>query len=135
MPDVFLDTNVLLRHFLADHTDQSPRSSAFLARIERGEIRARIAETVIFEAVFTLERVYRQPKDLIREAFIAILDLPGIVLPGKRRFRRCFDIYVEHGVSFADAYHATLVETLGLDSIISFDRGFDRIPTIRRSEP
>jgi predicted nucleic acid-binding protein len=30
----FLDTNVLLRHFLDDHADHSPRATAYLQRID-----------------------------------------------------------------------------------------------------
>lgn len=131
----FLETNVFLRHLRQDHPDHSPRATAYLARIERGEIRARIAQTVIFETVFTLQRFYRQPKPAIRDAFLPLIELPGIVLPGKRRLRKAFGYYVDHNVSFADAYHAALVEHLKLDGIVSFDRDFDRIPGIQRLEP
>ena len=55
---MFLDTNILLRHLLQDHPEQSPRATAYLARIEEGELRARIADAVIFETVFALQRHY-----------------------------------------------------------------------------
>jgi predicted nucleic acid-binding protein len=71
---------------------------------------------VIFETVSTLQRFYRQPKAAIRDAF-----LPLIELPGKRRFRKVFANYVDHNVSFADAYHAVLIEHLNLDEIVTFD--------------
>jgi len=133
--DLFLDTNVLLRHLLQDEPGQSARATAFLKRVERGELQVRLADTVIFEAVFTLQRQYRQPKDKIRNALLPLLELPGIVLPGKRRFRKVFDLYVERNLPFADAYHATLMEHLGLSEIATFDSDFDRIPGIRRVTP
>jgi hypothetical protein len=37
---------------------------------------------VIFETVFTLQRVYRQAA--IGDALLPLLELPGIMLPGKR---------------------------------------------------
>ncbi len=74
----------------------------------------RTADTVIFETVFTLERVYKQSKEAIRDAFLPLIQLPGIVLPGKRRFRRVFLYYTEKNISFADAYHAVLMESLRL---------------------
>ncbi len=131
----FLDTNVFLRHLRHDHPDHSPRATAYLARIERGEIRVRTAETVIFETVFTLQRFYRQPKAAIRDAFLPLIELPGIVLPGKRRLQRVFTYYVDYNISFADAYHAALMEHLKLDEIVTFDRDFDRIPGVKRVEP
>ena len=49
---------------------------------------------------------------------------------------RRFDFWVSQpGLSFADCYHAVLVERLKLPAIISFGRGFDRLPTITRREP
>jgi predicted nucleic acid-binding protein len=66
---------------------------------------------------------------------LPLLELPGVVLPGKRRLRRVFDYYVNNNLSFADAYHAVLAQDLNLSEMVSFDRGFDRIPGLRRIEP
>ncbi len=135
MTPAFLDTNIYLRHLRQDHADFSPRATAYLERIERGKFKVRTADTVIFETVFTLERFYRQPKAAIRDAFLPLLELPGIVLPGIRRLRKVFDIYVDYNISFADAYHAVLMEQLKLMEIVSFDRDFDKLPDIQRVEP
>jgi predicted nucleic acid-binding protein len=135
MAPPFLDTNILLRHLLQDHPQQSPHATAYLERIEQGEIQVRTADTVIFEIVFTLQRRYGQSKVTIQQAVLPLLELPGILLPGKRRFRRVFDLYVKLNISFADAYHAVLMQQEGLEEIIAFDREFDRIPHLRRTEP
>jgi predicted nucleic acid-binding protein len=59
-----------------------------------------------------------------------------MILPGKQIYPRVFEWYVEHRrLSFADCYHAALVERQGLPALISFDQDFDRLPTIRRIEP
>ena len=135
MAIAFLDTNILLRHLLQDHAEQSPRATAYLARIESGDIRVRIAETVIFETVFTLQRQYGQPKSAIRDILVPLIELPGIVLPGKRRMREVFDMYVDLNISFVDAYHAALMKRLGLRDIVTFDRQFNRVRGVRRVEP
>lgn len=90
---------------------------------------------MIFETVYTFQRSYRQPKSNIRAAFLPLVELPGILLPGKRRFRKVFAYYVDDNISFADAYHAVLMEGLKLSQIVSFDREFDRISSIERVEP
>ena len=65
-----------------------------------------------------------------------MLRLPGIILPGKRFYRRVFALYIRHPrLSFVDCYHAVMVERYRLDSILSFDQGFDRIPGLLREEP
>ncbi len=135
MPLPFLDTNILLRHLLQDHAEQSPRATALLARVEGSDLRVRTADTVIFETVFVLQRTYSVPRREIRDKLLPLIDLPAIELPGKRRMHKVFDLYVDLNISFADAYHAVLMEHLGLDEIITYDRGFDRVQGIRRTEP
>lgn len=132
MAQVFLDTNIFLRHLLQDHPKQSPKATAYLARVERGEFQVRTSDTVIFETVFTLQRQYRQSKAKIREVLLPLIELPGIVLPGKRRFRKVFDLYVDLNLPFADAYHAVLMEHLKVDKIATFDKEFDRVLGIKR---
>jgi predicted nucleic acid-binding protein len=131
----FLDTNILLRHFLQDHPEHSPRASDYLARIERGEIEVHIAETVVFETVFMLERRYKRAKLAIREAVLSLIELPGVILPGKQDLREMLDLYVDLNVSIVDAYHAVTMKRLGLGEIVTFDRDFDRFPGITRVEP
>ncbi|HKG25220.1 MAG TPA: PIN domain-containing protein [Thermomicrobiales bacterium] len=135
-PDAFLDTNVILRQVLQDHPDHSPRATALIVATEQGHRAVRLADTVVFEAAFTLEKTYGVPRSEIRDALVPILDLAGIVLPGKRLFTDVFDLYVrEAGLSFADCYHATLAKHLELRRILSFDRKMGRIPGVERIEP
>lgn len=135
-PDAFLDTNVLLRHILADHPEQSARATVLIEQIERGDRAVRIADTVVFEAVFTLERFYRVPRSTIRDALLPILELPGIVLAGKRRFRDVFALYLANaGLSFADCYHLILTRDHRLPVVLSFDQKMNRLPGVTRQEP
>ena len=129
-PPPFLDTNVILRHLLNDVPEQSARARALLLRIEAGELRVRTAETVIFEIVFTLQRVYKRTPREIRDVLLPILELPAISLSGKSVV-----LYVEAGLPFADAYQAALMADLGLTAIYTFDRHFDHCPGITRLEP
>jgi predicted nucleic acid-binding protein len=129
---LFLDTNVLLRHLRQDDPDHSPRATAFLKRIEQGEVKVRTSDTVIFETVFTLERSYHQEKSAIRDAVLPLVELPGVVLSNKRRYRKVFSLYIEKNISFADAYHAVLMELLHLTEIVTFDTDFDKIAGITR---
>ena len=135
-PDAFLDTSVILRQVLQDHPDHSVRATALITEVEQAKRAVRLSDTVIFEAVFTLEKTYGVPRPDIRDALQPIIDLTGIVLPGKRMFNDVFDVYVrEAGLSFADCYHVTLAKQLQLSKILSFDRKIGRVPDIQRIEP
>lgn len=134
MNELFLDTNILLRHLRADDPALSPKATGILRAIEEGAFRARTSDLVVFEAVYTLHRSYRVPKDKIAENLLPLLQLPGILLPKKRRYHKVFAIYVEYNIAFADAFHAVLMEELRITRILSFDHEFDRLPGIKRLE-
>jgi predicted nucleic acid-binding protein len=89
----------------------------------------------MFETIFTLQRRQRVPRDVISSQLITLLDLEGIVLPGKRRWREVLALYATTGLSLADAHHVVLMQDLGITEIISFDTDFDGIPGITRVEP
>lgn len=131
----FLDTNILLRHFLQDHPIQSTKATKFLLDVEQGKIKVYTSDLVIFEVVFTLQRTYRLSKNKIQEAVLPLLLLPGIKLSGKRIYRRVFALYIEKNLPFADAYHVSLMEKLKINKIISFDKEFDMVEGISRFEP
>lgn len=129
------DANIFLRHFRQDHADHSPRATAFLQHVESADTRARTADPIIFETVFTLERTYKQPRSLICDIMVSLLSLPTLVLPNKRRMRRAFALYLAHPkLSFGDCYHVALMESLGLTTMVSFDRAIDQVPTVVRAE-
>ena len=131
MSEPFLDSNIFLRHLLGDVPEQSHRASAYFEALEQGVARAHISDIAVFEVVFTLERGYRRSNAEIQSVLLPLLELPGIALPGKRKFRDVFGLYIEQNVSFADAYHAVMMRKLALSEVVSFNR----IPTLRRVEP
>ena len=115
------------------HADHSPRATAFLHRLYSGHARARTADTVVFETVFTLERTYKQPQPAIQAI---LLLLPTLTLPNKCRMRRAFALSLAHAkLSFADCYHIALMEGLRLTTLVSFDQDFDQLPTVTRQTP
>lgn len=131
----FLDTNVFLRHLVQDHADHSPRATLCFDRIERGGLRVETTATVIFETVFTLQKVYKHTRPEIRDNVLPLVALPGIALTGERRLRRALDLYTGANLSFADCFHVATAEARNLPEFVSFDRGLDRIPGLNRVEP
>ncbi len=134
MPPPLLDTSVLLRHLTDDNAEHSPRANALIGRIVAEELTVRITDQVIFEAGFTLERTYKASRSDIRDALLDFIVLPAVVLPRKRFWPQIFDLYVRTPLSIVDAYHAIVMERLGITEIISFDKDFDRVPGITRTE-
>ena len=133
--DAFLDTNNLLRHFLGDIPDHAIRGRALIKQIECGELTVLITDSVIFETVFVLERSYRTPRDVIRAGLLEIIELPGVVLTGKRVMRETFDLYARScGLSITDCFHAMYASSDGVPRLPTFDRRMGTIPGIDRIE-
>jgi predicted nucleic acid-binding protein len=131
----FLDTNILLRHLLQDDRDFSPRATALLSRVEAGDLTVRTSDIVVFETVFTLQRIYKQSPQAIAAALLPLIELAGILLPGKRQYRQVFDLYAKTALGFADSYHVALMRRLGISDSYSLDQGLDGIPGINRVDP
>jgi predicted nucleic acid-binding protein len=132
----FLDTNLFLRHLTNDNPDLSPRATALWRRIAADLEVVETADTVVFEAVFTLQSFYRLSRVSIRDGVLPLLLLRSVRLANKRRYQRAFDLYITMpGLSFADCFHVALMESRGLTHMISFDHGLGRVPTMTRVEP
>jgi len=135
-PAIFLDTNVLLRHIMQDHDDHSRRATALMVAIEEQRRSIQCADTVIFEAAYTLEKTYHMPRETIRQALQGFVELPAVVLPAKSIFAGVFSLYVANpGLSIADCYHAELAKRLTGGFIFSFDRRLGTVNGISREEP
>lgn len=128
----FLDTNIFLRHLLQDHTEHSPKATAYLLRIQEGETQVFTSDLVIFEVVYTLQRTYKKSKNAIKEAVLPLIDLPAIYLPGKRSYRQIFELYANLNISFADAYHIVFMEKKKITNVASFDRDFDKAKKVSK---
>jgi len=131
----FLDTNIFLRHLTGDIPEQAQKATSFFEKIERGELKAVTSDIVVLEAVWTLGRYYKKNKQEIRDALLPLLELTHIHIPGKRRLRRVFDLYVGLNIPFADAYIIVFMEKNNLNQIVSFDHEFDKVEGIERKEP
>ena len=133
----FLDTNILLRHLTRDDEEKAAACRSLLLRLEQGQEIVITTDHVVWETVYVLQspRQYGLTRDRIRLLLEPLLKLRGLRLPGKRLYRRVFDLYCEQGISFADAYNAAYMEARGLNEVYSYDTDFDRIEGIARLEP
>lgn len=132
----FVDTNVFCRFLAADDPDQSPRAASFLREVETGTRTATTCEGVLVETVQVLssKRTYNLPRDQIRNALAELIGMRGLRLPRKSLYQRALDIYATTSVDFVDALCAAHMDAGGLRTLVSFDRGLDRIPGISRRE-
>jgi predicted nucleic acid-binding protein len=130
-----LDTNVLIRHLVNDHPDHSPRSSRLIARIQSGEVRAIAPPTVFFETNYILRDKYGLTRAEVIDILGPLVSWRSLEIADRRSLVRAFELYGEHNISFADAYHVALAEREEPPQLMSFDRALSRISTTQRIEP
>jgi predicted nucleic acid-binding protein len=137
LPEYFIDTNIFLRHLTNDNPIQSPACFALIQVIEQGKIQAWTSDLVILEVIFVLssKTLYNVGREKIRDLLLPLINLPGIKLTNKRMYRRAFELYTSLSIDFTDAYNAALMESHKKTKIISYDKDFDRISTVKREEP
>lgn len=114
-----------------------PACNKLFTDIEAGEYAVLTLDTVIFECVFTLSTGrYKMPRSTIAHGLGLLLSLPGIHLPRKELYPEVFALWVAtRRLSFADAYYLVTAKYLGLDTIISFDKGLRGVDGVTRVEP
>jgi len=123
-----LDTNVLVRHLTGDPPSQARRATALLA----GAHELLLTDLVVAELVYVLESFYRQPREDVAEAARSLLALPSIATVDPDLLLRSLELYESHRLDYAEAYLAAAAEVWGVGRIASFDRGLDRVASIKR---
>ncbi|MEI6222893.1 MAG: PIN domain-containing protein [bacterium] len=133
----FLDTNIIIRVLTRDDPLKAEYCFQLLKQAERKEITLVSSEAVFAETVFVLgsKKLYNLSADAIREALYPILSLPNLKIPHKKVLLRALDLFPSTNLDFEDTLAIAWMEELGINAIYSYDKGFDKIPTVTRLEP
>ena len=128
---VFIDSNIPMYVAGRDHPHREP-SRRFLARVQGGELEGCTSTEVLQEILYRYVGLRRT--DLAVEVYDLFVVLCSIVLPVTLADTdRAKDI-VRGGTeaSVRDAVHAAVMLNNDVQTIASFDGGFDRIAGVRR---
>lgn len=133
----FVDANVLIRHFTQDLPDHGHRATAYLRLLAQQRIQARMSEASIAEVVdvLTSTRTYRLSRAEVTKHLRPILEFPALLVPSKASVLRALDLWGSTNVDFEDALNVAHMERLAITIIVSFDRDYDRFPSVKRREP
>ncbi|MCC6236365.1 MAG: type II toxin-antitoxin system VapC family toxin [Dehalococcoidia bacterium] len=126
-----LDTNVLVRHLTGDPPALARRATRYLA----GATDLLLPDLIMAEVAYVLESYYETPRPQVVEALRAILAFPAIRVADELLLSRTIEIYEVHRLDFADAYIVACAERSGVRVVASFDRGIERVGTVRREVP
>jgi predicted nucleic acid-binding protein len=127
----FVDTNILIRHLTGDPPPQAKRATRYLGRVDE----LLLPDLIVAETVYVLESIYATPRADVADALRAVVGFRPIRVLDENLILRAIEIYEVHRVDFADAYLVASAERSGVGVVASFDRGIDRVGTVKREEP
>lgn len=107
------------------------RATAALASGER----LVLLSVVAAECVYVLDSVYDVDPHGVSTLLRAVIGFPSIDTPERAILLRALEIYETEHLDFADAYLAASADLTGVNDVLSFDRGLDRVQGITRREP
>jgi predicted nucleic acid-binding protein len=127
----FVDTNVLIRHLTGDPPAQARRAAHYL----EGADALLLPDLILAEVAYVLESYYEVEREQVAVTLRAVLAFPAIRVLDRELLQRAIEVYEVNRLDFADAYLVASAERSGVGLVASFDRGIDRVGTIRREEP
>jgi predicted nucleic-acid-binding protein len=131
---ITIDTNVFLRWLLDDDKRKSEATTRLLKRAEKGEVEIWVPDLVIAEIAWVLRSFYKIRPHAVAEMIEPVVNAPMIDFENRDRLRQAVALYHAHQVDFTDCYIAAAAAERGLESVVSYDRDFDRLP-VKRVEP
>ena len=129
---IFIDSNIPMYLVGAPHAHKADAQrllEKFISEQQRLVTDAEVLQEILHRFV-AIER-----RDAIQPAFNALLNVIDEVLPVDRMaVERAKEIVLGYtGLSARDAVHLAVMQSNGIEQILSFDSGLDQFPGITRS--
>lgn len=134
----FADANIFVRAVIGDDPARKAACDDLFLNVDRGEVEIVTCEAVITEIVYVLSSCsrYGLSHEEIRARLSPLIRMRGLRLPGKQIYLEALDIYASRpALDFEDAVCVAHMRQQGIDEILSYDKDFDRLPSVRRVEP
>jgi len=131
----FVDTNIFLRFLTRDQEKQYQSIKLFLKNAPQKKINLITSALVIFEIIWTLLSYYEESKEDIIDKVTSLLELPSLEVEHKEVFLESLAIWQQTNIDFNDAFNYVWARKKNTDIICSFDKHFDKLPQLSRSEP
>jgi predicted nucleic-acid-binding protein len=115
-----IDTNIILRFLLGDHSELSPKATAFMSKVANGTTKAEILDIVIAECVYVMEKFYRIPREKISEKLSKILNFSGIVNSNRSELLQALLKFETSNIDIVDCVLAAMSSSSRV--VVSFDK-------------
>lgn len=135
MKKKFIGTNIFLRYLTGDDPSKYDKCREIFRKAIEGKIALVTSGMVIAELVWTLLSYYKVAKAEVVEKISIIVSTENVYIPDKNIITDALVLYSRKNIDYIDAYNAVFMKYHTLDEIYSYDRDFDAIEGVKRSEP
>lgn len=132
MKEIFVDTNIFIRHFLKDDKKLSPLAQEIISACQQGRHSLVVCPAILLETSWLLSSFYKLSKKRVIELLNLILDLENAKIIDRQIIEETLTVYSQKNIDHIDAFVAATMNRMKISEIFSFDRDFDKIPHLRR---
>ena len=133
----FVDANIFIRLLTRDDPVKEQRCLELFKQARNGEVVLVTSSVIIAEVTFVLtsRAIYHFSRAEAALGIQTLLALQNLHLSQKSEVISALDLWETSTLDFPDCLAAEITRRMSLDGIFTYDRGFDRIPDVRRLEP
>ena len=135
MRGCLVDTNIFLRLLTEDDPVQTPAVKEFLSQLVNRKEHGYITVAVVLELVWTLESYYKLKKDKVADKLSLLVNTPNLEIENRSIVEAALDYYASTKADYADCYNGAYAALHGDGTVLSYDRDFDKLDTVKRVEP
>lgn len=126
-----IDTNLLVRLFVNDDTAQAQKVRVLFDQHADAAGALWVADIVLVELVWALDRVYARPRAQIVMALQALASHATVQLESVAALPEATALYAQGPADFADCLLAVKAGQAGCESLRSFDKKMRALPGVR----
>jgi len=125
-----IDTNIILRFLLGDHSDLSPKSTAFISKVAEGKTKAEIPDVVMAECVYVMEKFYRIPRKEITDKLSKIINFSGIINSNRSELLQALLKFETSNTDIVDCILAAISSSSDSKVVVSFDKDLLKLKAV-----
>jgi len=126
-----IDTNLLVRLFVNDDKAQAQKVRKLFDAHADEDGALWVADIVLVELVWALDRVYARPREQIAAALNALAGNATLRLESPAAVRQATPLYAQGPADFADCLLAAKAAQAGCTALRSFDKKMRTLPGVQ----
>ena len=118
---LYLDTNVFIRYLMGEETKEGQQTLVLLSKVQSGEVKVHLLESVFTEIIFVLTKFYNVPRNEVATILTAFIRYKGIISNHKNVLFTALSYFGETNLHIVDCLLAAYAH-LNNHELYTFDK-------------